>query len=421
MREFNYKDDRFRCEAVLAEELAGRFGTPLYVYSRNSIVDHCRHIENAFGDIDHLSCYAVKANANKEILRLIAQEGIGAGVGSAGELQMALRAGFPPDKITYSGVGKRDDEIEFALHENILSLNVESEEELGVISAIAKRLGVRARILLRVNFDLDAGTHPYTTTGKKSNKFGVESSKAVVILQKALTLPGIDVMGIHNHIGSQITNADAFVAAAEQSRALVQKLRSAGIPIHHLNFGGGFGVQYHDFITHLSLQPDEGASESGITTVALLKAILPVLRETKCKILIEPGRSIVAHAGVLLTRVLYTKENSEKRFVIVDAGMNDLIRPSLYHSFHQIVPLRIQNVRHEKVDVVGPLCESGDFIALDRSLPRVGRGDYLAVLCSGAYGYALSSNYNARPRPAEILVDGAHVRLIRERESVDKL
>jgi diaminopimelate decarboxylase len=421
MREFNYKDGRLQCEAVLTEELAVRFGTPLYVYSKNSIIDHCRHIENAFGDIDHLSCYAVKANANREILRLIAQEGIGAGVGSAGELQMALRAGFPPDKITYSGVGKRDDEIEFALSENILSLNVESEEELGVISAIAKRLGVRARILLRVSFDLDAGTHPYITTGKKSNKFGVESSDAAAILQKALTLPGIDVLGIHNHIGSQITNSEAFVAAADQARSLVQRLRSAGIPIHHLNFGGGFGVQYHDFVTHPSLPLDEEATDSGITTVALLQAILLVLKETKCKILIEPGRSIVAHAGVLLARVLYTKENSEKRFVIVDAGMNDLIRPSLYNSYHQVVPLRIQDAPHETVDVVGPLCESGDFIALDRKLPRVGRGDYLAVLCSGAYGYALSSNYNARPRPAEVLVDGAEVRVIRARESVDQL
>ena len=421
MREFHFRDTDLFCENVRVRDGAKQFGTPLYVYSKNSIIDHCRHIERVFGAIDHLSCYAVKANANRTILRTIAQQDIGAEVGSAGELQLALEAGFPADKITYSGVGKRDDEIEFALRSNILSLNVESEEELAVISTIAQRLNTSARILLRVTFDVDPDTHPYITTGKKSNKFGVEAAKAEEILLKARALQGIEILGIHNHIGSQIVRAEAFVAAARHSSELVLRLRGAGIPIFHLNFGGGFGVQYRDYVVHPSLPSDNENAESGVTTVKLLEAVLPILDETKCKILIEPGRSIVAHAGILITKVLFRKETREKTFVVVDAGMNDLIRPSLYQSYHQVVPLHVDEGPHEIVDVVGPLCESGDFLALDRPLPRVKRGDYLAVLCAGAYGFALASNYNARPRPAEVLIDDSDVRLIRARESMDQL
>ena len=421
MREFHFRDAELWCENVRLRDGAEQFGTPLYVYSRNSIIDHCRHIERAFGSIDHLSCFAVKANANRTILRTIAQQGIGAEVGSAGELHLALEAGFPADKITYSGVGKRDDEIEFALRSKILSLNVESEEELVVISSIARRLNTRARILLRVTFDVDPDTHPYITTGKNSNKFGVEAAKAGEILLKARSLQGIEILGIHNHIGSQIVRADAFVAAAKHSSELVHQLRSAGIPVHHLNFGGGFGVQYRDYVAHPFLPSDKETVESGITTVKLLEAVLPILEGTKCKILIEPGRSIVAHAGIVITKVLFKKVTREKTFVVVDAGMNDLIRPSLYQSYHQVVPLHVDDGQHEIVDVVGPLCESGDFLALDRALPRVRRGDYLAVLCAGAYGYVLSSNYNARPRPAEAFIDGSDIRVIREREKIDQI
>jgi len=421
MREFYFKDSELWCEDVLLKDIADRFGTPLYVYSKRSIIDHCQQIERVFGGLDHLSCYAVKANANRSLLRVIAEQGTGADVGSAGELHAALDAGFSPDKITYSSVGKRNDEIEFALCTEILALNVESEGELAVINDIAQRLRTRASIVLRVNFDIDAGTHPHITTGLKSNKFGVEAGKAEGLLRGAKHLSHVEVLGIHSHMGSQITDSGRFVKVARQAVALVDRLRAAGIPVQYLNFGGGFGVQYHDFIIHPLLPRDGMTSESGLTTVGLLQAVLPVLNESKCKIFIQPGRSIIAHAGILITKILYTKENGGKKFVIVDAGMNDLIRPSLYDSYHQIVPLHLKNVNHEVVDVVGPLCESGDYFARDRMIPWVECSEYLAVLCTGAYGYALASNYNMRPRPAEVLVDGARAQQIRARENVLEL
>ena len=421
MREFRYEHNELWCESVRVTDIAGRFGTPVYIYSKSSVVDHCRHIESAFGEVEHLSCYAVKANANKALLRIIAEEGIGAEVGSAGELKLALDAGFPPSKVTFSGVGKRDDEIEYGLNNRIHSFNVESEEELGVIDGIARRLKTRAPILLRVNFDVDPGTHPYITTGKSSNKFGVDARCAEAILQKAQTLAGIDVLGLHSHIGSQITRTTAFVEAAGRIKDLVGRLRTARCSVSDINIGGGFGVQYHDFVVHPSLPAEQESADRDVTTVSLLKAVLPVLEGTNCRILIEPGRSIVAHAGILVTRVLYRKENGSKTFVIVDAGMNDLIRPSLYQSYHQVVPLALHGVKQETVDVVGPLCESGDFFALDRKIPRVGRGDYLALLCAGAYGFALSSNYNSRLRPAEVLVQGSAAEIVRRRESLDDL
>jgi diaminopimelate decarboxylase len=421
MEEFQFKDNRLYCEQVFVNDVAASYGTPVYIYSKSSILDHSRHIERAFGETDHLSCYAVKANANRNVLRILAGEGIGADVGSLGELHLAVNAGFPPSKITYSGVGKRDDEIEYALQKDILSFNVESEEEIVVLQSIAKRLGKIARILLRVNFDIDAGTHPYVTTGSKHNKFGVESSRAVEILLKAKSLPGIEVMGIHSHIGSQITDSTAFIAVSKAAVDLVSKLRDAGIPIKHLNIGGGFGVQYYGYISHPLLPLDVKEGERGLTTVKILKDMLPVLSSSKCTVVIQPGRSILAHAGILLTKVLYRKQNGGKTFVIVDAGMNDLIRPSLYKSYHQIVPVTLNGAAYETVDVVGPLCESGDFLAQDRIIPKVDRGDYLAVMCTGAYGYTLSSNYNARPRPAEVLVTGNAFELIRSRELLEQL
>ncbi|MBI4548657.1 MAG: diaminopimelate decarboxylase [Ignavibacteriae bacterium] len=420
MQAFEYRNNQLWCEGLILSDVAQRFGTPLYVYSKQSIVDHCRWIEKAFGSIDHLSCYAVKANANAEIVRIIACESLGADVGSKGELQLALRAGFLPEKITFSGVGKRDDEIEFALENNISAFNVESEQELHVISHIATRLGKTARILLRVNFDIPSKTHPYITTGQKHNKFGVECSQAKRILLQATTCSGIEVHGIHSHLGSQITDRETFVRAAHAVVNFVNELRSErdNIPIREINFGGGYGVQYHDYITHPLLPQDDHHGETGLTTVSLLEAVLPILSHLKCKIVIQPGRSVVAHAGVLLTKVLYKKRTTEKTFVIVDAGMNDLIRPSLYLSYHQIVPLHVSNRQHEVVDVVGPLCESSDFFALDRMMPVVERGEHLAVMCTGAYGYVLSSNYNGRPRPTEVLVDGNHYEVITERESI---
>ncbi len=421
MREFYYSNNELLCEETPLRQIVEQFGTPLYVYSKQSIIDHCRHIEKGFGSTNHLTCYAVKANSNKHILSIIANEGIGCDVGSVGEMHLALQAGFPADCITYSGVGKRPDEIEFGLMNNILSFNVESEEEIESVGRIAERLHKQAKILLRVNFDINADTHPYITTSRKHNKFGVESSKAETILRKAMGLKGISVTGIHIHLGSQITDVKTFVLAAQTVTEFVFSLRKQGIPMHHLNFGGGFGVQYHDFITHSDLPKSGPHAESEITVTNFIEAVVPILRESKCKILIQPGRSIIAHAGILVTKVLYHKESFEKNFVIVDAGMNDFMRPALYQSYHQIVPLQIRNTERQVVDVVGPLCESGDFFANDRELPVVGQDNYLALLCTGAYGYVLSSNYNARPRPAEVMVEGKNPKLIRERESLQQL
>ncbi len=421
MHEFKYKKDELWCEDVRLQDAANKFETPLYVYSKQSIVDHCRQIEKIFEGVDHLSSYAVKANANVEILKIISAEGVGADIGSAGELHLALRAGFSPDKITFSGVGKREDEIEYALNENILSFNVESEEELTLLSNTAVRMKKLANILLRINFDITANTHPYISTGSRHNKFGVEKNKAKQILLKAKCLPQISILGIHTHIGSQIIDKETFITAANEIVQMVAMLRSEGIPIQHINFGGGFGVQYQDFVTHEKLPIDNENIDAEFTTVQLIEAAVPILKKTDCKILIQPGRSIIAHTGTLITKVLYRKENEGKTFIIVDAGMNDLIRPSLYRSYHQIVPLKLTDSKHEIVDIVGPLCESGDYFALDRKLPCVESGDYLAILCAGAYGYVLSSNYNGRLRPAEVIVDANHSVLIRHRENFSRL
>lgn len=421
MYEFKYKNNELWCEDILLKDVASKLGTPLYVYSKQSIIDHCRHIEKAFEGVEHLSCYAVKANANYQILKIIAGEGLGADVGSSGELYLALKSGFPSNKITFSGVGKREDEIEYALKENILSFNVESEEELLLLSKIASKLGISANILLRINFDISADTHPYITTGSRHNKFGVEKSKAIDILHRAVSLPQINVLGIHTHIGSQITDEETFKTTAKEIVQMVTKLRSEGIPIHDINFGGGFGVQYQDFVTHPWLSVDNENVDSKITTVRLIEAAIPILNKTGCKILIQPGRSVIAHTGILITKVLYRKENEGKTFIITDAGMNDLIRPSLYKSYHQIVPLSVNESEHRVVDIVGPLCESGDFFALDRKFPFVETGDYLAVMCVGAYGYVLTSNYNGRPRPAEVLIDEDRAEQIRKREDIKLL
>jgi diaminopimelate decarboxylase len=377
-------------------------------------------MEQAFAGHEHRTYYAAKANSNRALLKIIADEGLGADVGSVGELYLALAAGFPADKITFSGVGKRDDEIEYALQKDILAFNVESSEEIEVLNQIAGRMGTKARMLLRVNLDVDAGGHAYVATSLKQNKFGIGQHHAAEILKWAQALPHIVVRGIHSHIGSQIVKLETFNATARMLVTLVQHLRSAGIPVHDLDFGGGFGVQYRGYVAHPQL-PAEEPEELNLSASTFVKAVIPLLQDIGCHISIQPGRSIVAHAGVLLTKVIYRKVSDEKIFIVVDGGMNDLIRPSLYQAHHQIVPLHIDGAKHETVDVVGPLCESGDFFALDRRLPCVKRGDYLAVMCAGAYGYVLSSNYNARPRPAEVLVDDSNTTVIRERETIEEL
>lgn len=420
MSGFSFRGVSLFCEHVALRTLADEFGTPLYVYSAQTIIANCRAIEAAFEGFAHLTTYAVKANSNVHLLRLIAAEGLGADVGSRGELFLALKAGFAPSKISFSGVGKRDDEIEYALRNDILAFNVESEQEIEVLNAIAQRLNTRARILLRLNLDIDAGTHEYISTSKKQNKFGVPAHRAAEVLRTAMQRSHIEVRGIHSHIGSQITDADAFVSAAQKLSSLVAHLRAAGIPVHDLDFGGGFGVQYHGVLAHERLAREE-SSDAAADAARFITNVLPILKTTGCNIFIQPGRSIVANAGVLVTKALYRKTENGKTFIIVDAGMNDLIRPSLYQAHHQIVPLELNDLPFETVDVVGPCCESGDFFALNRTLSRVERGDFLALVSTGAYGFVLSSNYNARVRGAEILVEGGSFEIIREREPLENL
>ena len=420
MQEFTYRDASLMAESVPLRAVAEEFGTPLYVYSKRSVLDHCRNIERAFDGHPHMSFYAAKANANRTLLRLIGEEGFGADVASVGELQVALAAGIHASKITFSGVGKRDDELTAALRAGILAFNVESTEEIEVLSAIAGREKKTARILLRVNLDIDAGGHAYVSTSLKQNKFGVPARQAGEVLRWAMGLRHIEVSGIHSHLGSQITKAETFLRAAGALVRLLRELTGSGIPITDLDFGGGFGVQYRGYITHPGI-PAEEPEELNLSAASLIRTVAPLLVETNCRLSIQPGRSVIAHAGVLLVKVLYRKRTDDKLFIVVDGGMNDLIRPSLYNAYHQIVPLELAGREHETADIVGPLCESGDFFAIDRRIPRVERGEYLALMCAGAYGYVLSSNYNARPRPAEVLIDGHTRTLIRRRETIEHI
>jgi diaminopimelate decarboxylase len=362
----------------------------------------------------------VKANGNRQILRLIAGAGLGADVGSRGELYLALEAGFAPEMITFSGVGKRDDEIAYALANKILAFHVESLQELEVLNQLAGSTEARARVFLRVNLDIDAGGHAYISTSRKQNKFGIPVSHVRAVISRALAMSHVELTGLHSHLGSQITDVGVFLEGARALATLVRDLRGEGIALSGLDFGGGFGVRHLGVVAHPSL-PEEDMGTGYLPAPEVIRQVLPVLRETGCRLSIQPGRYIVAEAGLLLTRVLYRKDTDGKIFVVVDGGMNDLIRPSLYNAHHQIVPLKISDGDHETVDVVGPVCESGDFFAQGRSLPRVARGDYLAILSAGAYGYALSSNYNARLRVPEVLVEGASYRVIRERESLTAL
>ena len=420
MEGFRYQDNELYCEDVALQELSEEFGTPLYVYSKNQIVRNYRAIEDPLKEVDHVVCYALKANANPSILKILAQEGAGADVVSGGELYLALKAGFPPTKITFAGVGKREDEIEYALKSNIFTINAESAQELQIISLVALRLGTTARVTLRINPDIDSQSHPYITTGLKQNKFGIPAEEAEGIFKYAGTLPNLETVGVHAHIGSQITKIEPFIEAANFLTRFVKSLRESGIAINHIDFGGGFGVQYMNVLTHEGL-PVESDNAVVPPLPQFMEALVPLLRESGCSVWFEPGRSIVANAGVLLTKVQYTKQNGSKRFVIVDAGMNDLIRPSLYGAYHQIVPLKLQTYEQEHADVVGPICETGDFLARDRLLPKSKRDDSLAVMTTGAYGFSITSNYNARPRPAEVLVNGDRVRVIRERQTIEQL
>jgi diaminopimelate decarboxylase len=403
-----YRDQTLYLEDTPLADIARREGTPSYVYSRAAILDRFQAYDRAFDGVPHKVCYAVKANSNLSILRLLAEAGAGFDIVSGGELFRVLKAGADPETIIFSGVGKTSQEIDYALEQHIKSFNCESEPELALIDSLAARRGIQARVALRVNPDVDAATHPYISTGLRDHKFGIDIASAEAVYERARALQNLALEGVSCHIGSQITDIAPMLEVFDKMIALVERLRERGLPIRSLDLGGGLGVAY---------KPAD-------KTPSICEFIQAMCRRTAghgLEILIEPGRSIVAEAGVLLTRVLYRKSNGEREFVIVDAAMNDLIRPALYQSHHEIVPLRNSPGNAIVADVVGPVCESGDFLARARALPNVLPGDLLAVCTAGAYGFVASSNYNSRPRPPEILVEGSGYRVIRRREKYDDL
>jgi diaminopimelate decarboxylase len=412
------------CENIPVSELASQFGTPLYVYSQKQLLANFKAFDKAIKKTSSRNSvsYAIKANSNLEILRLLSAAGAGASVVSGGELIAALKAGFDPNGITFDGPGKTDDEILLALRSNIFAIDIESIQELSVVNALAQSVGKKARICIRVNPHVDAKTHPYISTGLAHNKFGIPFENAFSAYRKAKEYPNIEIIGLHSHIGSQITELSPFIEAAESIVEFVQALKvNEGIALEHINFGGGQAVEYHNVISAPS-SVENGIRSHIPTFEEFVNAVIPILTQTGCSINIEPGRAIIANACALITKVLYTKSNGDKHFVIVDAAMSDLMRPSLYQAYHEIVPLVFdENTQSKKVDVVGPICETGDFLAQDRSLPDIDRGGMLAVLCAGAYGYVLASNYNLRPRAAEVLIDGSSSKIIREREQVEDI
>jgi len=405
---FNYRENgRLGVESCDLSQLAAEYGTPLYVYSRATLERHWHAFDNAAGEVPHLICYAVKANSNIAVLNLLARLGSGFDIVSGGELARVLAAGGDASKVVFSGVAKTEAEMRFALEQEILCFNLESEPELARLNRVAGELGKRARISVRVNPDIDAGTHPYISTGLKENKFGVPIERAIALYQQAATLPHIDIVGIDCHIGSQLTEIEPFLEAMDRLLALIDRLAADGIHIHHLDVGGGLGVNYSD---ENPPHPEQYA--------AALKA---KLAGRDLQLIFEPGRAIVANAGVLVTQVEYLKEGEDRHFAIVDAAMNDLIRPSLYGAWMNIIPADRSLERPlRRYDVVGPVCETGDFLGKDREL-GVAQGDLLVVRSAGAYGFAMASNYNTRPRAAEVLVDGDQAHLIREREPLADL
>ncbi len=404
---FNYQDGRLCAEQVDLAELAGQFGTPAYVYSRATIERHWLAFDAALAGVDHLVCYAVKANSNLAVLNLMARLGSGFDIVSVGELERVIVAGGDPEKIVFSGVGKRADEIQRALEVGIHCFNVESESELERINAVAEMMGVRAPVSLRVNPDVDAKTHPYISTGLKQNKFGIAIEHAPEVYLRAAEMENLNVIGVDCHIGSQLTEVAPFVDALERVLKLIDELYMKGIALSHIDLGGGLGIAYRDEAPPL---PGD-----------YVAPLLDKLAGRDLKVLIEPGRAIVGNAGVLLTKVEYLKHHEEKNFAIVDAAMNDLMRPALYQAWQAIIPVLPREDSPEQLyDVVGPVCETGDFLGKERKL-AIREGDWLAVRSSGAYGFTMSSNYNTRPRAVEIMIDGNQAHVVRERESVQQL
>ena len=406
MHYFEYRGGELHCEQVPLQRIADEVGTPAYIYSEQTLQRHVRVFDEAFQGVPHLICYAVKANSNINILRRFAEWGTGFDIVSGGELFRVLRAGGSPEKVIFSGVGKTADEIHYALDSGILFFNVESGAELDLIQDIARQAKKRVRVSIRANPDVDAKTHPYISTGKHQNKFGVSLPEARALYRSLRQSSNLDVIGVSCHIGSQITEMGPFEEALESIRNFVLELKSEGLGLKYLDFGGGLGIPYN------AEEPPSPATYGA--------SVASKTKDLGLTIILEPGRVIAGNAGILLTRVLLKKNQGDKKFVVVDAAMNDLIRPALYGSHHQLWSVRPQSQK-ETADVVGPVCESADFIARDREVPMLQAGDLLAVMSAGAYGFSLSSNYNSRPRAAEVLVSGESYRLIRHRETYEDL
>ncbi len=406
MNPFSYRNGELHAEMVPLSRIAAEFGTPCYVYSRAELTRAWRDFDAAFAGRDHLLCYAVKANPNLGVLNVFARLGSGFDIVSGGELARVIAAGGDPRKVVFSGVGKTAAEMRQALQTGILCFNVESAPELELLNQIAGEMGMTAPVSLRVNPDVDAKTHPYIATGLKENKFGVAYTDAPAVYRRARELPHLRIEGIDCHIGSQLTETAPFIAALERVLALVDVLERDGIAIHHIDLGGGLGIRYQD--------------ETPPPVAEYARALLAALGKRTQKLLFEPGRLLTGNAGVLLSTVLYLKPGQDRNFAIVDAAMNDLMRPALYEAWHEVLPLRETAAGGQSYDIVGPVCESGDFLARDRQL-SVNPGDLIAIASAGAYGMSMSSNYNTRPRAAEIMVDGDRVHLIRDRETVAML
>ncbi|WP_040335971.1 diaminopimelate decarboxylase [Candidatus Magnetobacterium casense] len=407
MHYFTYKNNLLHAEDVPVTTLVQQYGTPLYVYSYNTLLRHFKAYDESFKDFPHLVCFALKANSNGTVLRIFGEFGGGADIVSGGELYRARKAGIPPERIVYAGVGKKDDEIRYALSEGIMMFNVESEQELAAIDRIAGELGIKAPVALRVNPDIDPGTHPYISTGLKENKFGIPFEQALESYKQANKLKNISVVGIHKHIGSQIISLAPFLDSLNRLVALIDSLKEEGIDMKYLDIGGGLGIQYLDEIPP---HPSELANK-----------IIPILQGRDITVVMEPGRTLVGNAGILITEVLYIKKGHDREFMIVDAGMNDLARPAMYGAYHHIMPVHKRKRKMVFADVVGPICESGDFLGKDREIQSLLPGEYAAIMSAGAYGYSMSSNYNSRPRAAEVLVRGTEHYLVRKRESFDDL
>lgn len=407
MHDFKFKNRELYCEDVRIADIAKEVGTPFYCYSHHTLVDHFTKIQKAFAKIDPLICFAMKSNGNMAVLKTLIDRGAGLDIVSVGELKKGLKAGVDPKKIVFASVGKTEEEIRFAIESGILLFNVESVPELEEINRIASDMGKTVQAALRVNPDVEAATHQHITTGTLRNKFGIDLASTRKILASRNDYSNVKINGLHIHIGSQIVKSDPFIAAVKKILEFIDGLRKEGVVIEHLDIGGGMGIIYKD--------------ENPQTAQQFADAVLPFLEKSRLKIIMEPGRFIAGNAGIFVTRVLYLKDNGVKKFLIVDGGMNDLLRPSLYNAYHEIVPVKETAASREIVDVVGPICESGDFFAKDRELPLVDKGELLAVMSAGAYGYVMSSNYNVRPRVPEVLVKGSEFAVTRRRETFEDL